>query len=80
MKNIGNGIKIIGNEHTERLALGKITKFNISKDVLEITENINNEIYRVLKNNLVLYGLISPIICEKLTKKFNDIAEKEVVY
>ena len=69
MKNIGNGIKIIGNEHTERLALGKITKFNISKDVLEITENI-----------LVLYGLISPIICEKLTKKFNDIAEKEVVY
>ena len=41
-KYIGNGIKIFGDGHTGRLELEEITKFKISKDVLEITENINN--------------------------------------
>lgn len=36
-----DGIKITGSGHTGRINLGKITKFNISKDTLKIIENDN---------------------------------------
>lgn len=35
------GIKIVGSRHTGRINLGKITKFNISKETLKIIENDN---------------------------------------
>ena len=38
-----NGIKITGSGHTGRIDLGKITKFNISKNTLKIIENSNED-------------------------------------
>ena len=38
-----NGIKITGSGHTGRIDLGKITKFNISKNTLKIIENDNED-------------------------------------
>ena len=38
-----NGIKITGSGHTGRIDLGKIIKFNISKNTLKIIENSNED-------------------------------------